>query len=83
MFSFKLLPSGRETLIHMRTLSGCGIAKIEFALKFAMGGAQKGLATKPFLIQEAMESVTAAPCVKAALEFFTTQGPMYFFFITR
>jgi hypothetical protein len=61
MFSFKLFPSGNETLMQMRTLSGWGIARIEFALNFSVGGAQKGPATNPFCIQEAMASVTAAP----------------------
>ncbi len=71
----KLLPASIETLIQIRILSGCGIARIEFALKFGNGGDSQWPATNPFLIQEAIESVTSGPNVRAALEFFTKHGP--------
>jgi hypothetical protein len=48
MLSFRLAFFGRETLIQMRTLSGCGMASIEFALKFGKGGESNGPATNPF-----------------------------------
>ncbi len=67
---FRLFSAGNETFIHILTLSVCGIAKIEFALRFETGGLKNGPATKPFLIQVAIESVTSKPCTKAALEFF-------------
>jgi hypothetical protein len=34
----KLLPAGIDTLMQIRILSGCGMAKMEFALKFGRGG---------------------------------------------
>jgi hypothetical protein len=56
-------------------LSGWGIARIEFDLNFSNGGEKNGPATKPFTIQAAIESVTSIPCLNAAVEFFTEQGP--------
>jgi hypothetical protein len=70
MLLFRLLSLGSETFIQIRTLSGCGIAKMEFDLKFSNGGEKKGPATKPFTIQDAIESVTSMPCLNAAAEFF-------------
>jgi hypothetical protein len=75
MLLLKLLPVGIETLMQILTLSGCGIARIEFALNLGNGGEVNGPATKPFLIQEAIESVTSGPNIRDALEFFTKHGP--------
>ncbi len=75
MLQFKLFSAGNETFMQILTLSVCGIAKIEFALRLGTGGLKNGPATKPFLIQVAMESVTSEPCTNAALEFFTAHGP--------
>jgi hypothetical protein len=75
MLQFKLFSAGSETFMHILTLSVCGVAKIEFALRFGTGGLKNGPATKPFLIQVAIESVTSDPCVIAALEFFYHTWP--------
>ncbi len=48
--------------IHILVLFACGIARIEFALKFGRGGVSKGPATNFFVIQDAMVSVTSSPC---------------------
>jgi hypothetical protein len=78
MLSFKLWFFGKETLRQILTLSGWATAKIEFDLKFFVGGLLNGPATKPLLIHEAMESVTSVPNLMAFLEFGTEQGPIFF-----
>ncbi len=78
ILSFRLWFFGKDTLRQILTLSGWATARIELDLKFFVGGLLKGPATKPLVIQEAMESVTSEPNLMAFLEFGTEQGPIFF-----
>jgi hypothetical protein len=73
--------------MQILTLTGCGTARMEFDRKFFKGGESKGPATKPFLIQLAIESVTSTPwgyCIpgvfysaRAKFSFLERRGAMF------
>jgi hypothetical protein len=78
IFSLRLFPVGKDTLMQILTFPGCGTAKIELHLNLLRGGVVKGPATKPLWIQFAIESVTSSPYFSATFELGTMHGPKGF-----
>jgi hypothetical protein len=69
----RLFPSGSDTLMHILVLLAYGMARMELALNSETGGLLNGPATKSFVIQSVIVSVTSFPNFNAAFEFFTLQ----------